>query len=148
MITGRYYLHTNGSLIYKREFDDTMADLRESDFVRHIWPMDTSDREGAWRICIEALALGASALRVKELAEKWQCNDEDASVYAERVGCRLERDGNQWHAFRSDFVNIQESPSGFGSTCLEAMAELCKALGFKASKMWGSSFFHLLKVTL
>jgi hypothetical protein len=80
-------------------------------------------------------------------SRKWRCNDADAPIYAERVGCRLERDGNQWHACRFDFVNIQESPSGFGSTCLEAMAELCKGLGFKASKMWGQTFSGLLKVT-
>ena len=46
---GWYYLHQNGSLIYKREFDDTVADLRESDLVRAIWPMDPADREGAGR---------------------------------------------------------------------------------------------------
>jgi hypothetical protein len=47
-IQGWYYLHTNGSLIYKRDFDGTVADFRDSDFVRAFWPLDPSDREGPW----------------------------------------------------------------------------------------------------
>jgi hypothetical protein len=141
---GWYYLHQNGSLIYKREFDDTVADLRESDFVRAIWPMDPADREGAWRICIEGLAAGADPARVKELAAKWKCDDEDAAVYADRVGCDLCMDGNMWCAVDRHFINLQESPAGFGVTALEAMAELCNELGYKPSKMWGAKFSDLL----
>jgi hypothetical protein len=88
-IEGWYYLHTNGELIYKRDLDGAVADLRESDFVRHFWPCDPTDREGAWNILVEALALGASPSRVNELAIKWQCNDEDALVYAERLQIKL-----------------------------------------------------------
>lgn len=145
MIEGWYYLHTNGDLIYKRDLDGTVADLRESDFVRHFWPLDTTDREGAWNICVEAAALGAKPERVAELEAKWGINDEDAQHYAKRVGCKLVRDGNAWCATRTDFVNLQESPSGFGDKCREAMTELCKELGFKASKMWGHSFKSLLE---
>ena len=144
-IIGWYYLHTNGSLIYKRELGDTVADLRESPFVRGIWPLDTENRENAWRICVEGLASGANPERVKELAEKWQCDDNDAEIYAGQVGVVLGTDGNQKTATRRDFKDLQESPCGFGDTNLEAMADLCKQLGFKPSKMWGSTFGDLLK---
>jgi hypothetical protein len=49
-LQGWYYLHTNGSLIYKRELGGTAADIRESDFARAMWPLDPADRAGAWRI--------------------------------------------------------------------------------------------------
>jgi hypothetical protein len=143
---GWYYLHTNGELIFKRELGGTAADIRESDFARGLWPCDPEDREGAWRILVEALAAGANPTRVLELADKWRCDDEDAQVYAERVGVFLIRDGNQWCATRKDFINLQESKAGFGITCLAAMAALCKELGYKPSKIWGATFKDLLKV--
>lgn len=143
-IQGWYYLHTNGSVIYKRELGGTAADIRESDFARCMWPFDPSDREGAWRICIEALALGADAARVRQLADLWHCNDEDAEVYAARSGCDLTLDGNKWCATAFDFVDLQASPAGFGATKLEAMAGLCKELGFKGGKIWQTSFADLL----
>lgn len=147
-IIGGYYLHLNGDLIYKRDLGSTAADIRESDFARALWPVDPSSRtvfDDAWTMLVEALSAGASSGRVKELADKWGCNDDDAQIYAQHVGCSLERDGNFWCATRLDFKNIQESPCGFGETCLEAMAELAKALGYKPSKMWGHSFPGLLR---
>ena len=75
---GWYYLHTNGDLIYKRDLDGTASDIRESTFARGLWPMDPSDRSGAWRILVESLAAEANPVRVKELADKWECNDADA----------------------------------------------------------------------
>lgn len=141
---GWYYLHTNGELIYKRELGGTAADIRESPFARAMWPCDPEDREGAWRILVEALALGCSLARIRELADKWGCTDEDARVYAERVGCNLFPDGNAWCATRTDFEDLQSSPAGFGDTCLEAMAELCKELGFKGGKTWNAAFADLL----
>jgi len=83
--------------------------------------------------------------RINELAEKWGCSDGDADIYAERIGINLFLDGNAWGAARKDFVNLQESPSGFGNTKLEAMAELCKELGYKPSKMWGATFHDLVR---
>jgi len=145
MIEGWYYLHTNGELIYKRELGGTAADIRESDFAKGLWPMDPSDREGAWNICVEGLAAGANLSRVKELAAKWGCNDDDARIYAEYIGCVLGEDGSQKTATRKDFENLQVSPVGFGDTYLEAMAALCKELGFRPSKMWGNKFSDLLK---
>jgi len=142
-IHGWYYLHTNGSLIYKRDYDGAAADIRESDFARMLWPMNPADRAGAWRILVEATALGANADRVRELAEKWKCDDGDAATYADYLGLRLYMDGSAWCATLGDFIDLQSSPAGFGNTPLEAMAALCSELGFKASKMWGRSFADL-----
>lgn len=144
-IIGWYYLHTDGSLIFKRDFDGVAADIRESDFARCMWPMDPSDREGAWNICVEGLALGANPARVAELAVKWGCDDDDADHYAARLGVRLDRDGDKWCATGPGFENLQESPAGFGDTKLEAMAGLAKDIGVPAGKMWRTTFADLLK---
>ncbi len=144
MIIGYYYLHTNGELIFKHG-TDCVADIRESDFARACWPIDPTDRANGWSLLVEALSVGAKPERVKELAEKWHCNDEDADHYAGLVGCKLTLDGNSWCATRKDFTNLQESPAGFGDTKLQAMSELCKELGYKACKIWGSSFEELLR---
>jgi hypothetical protein len=148
MIQGYYYLHTNGDLIYKRELGDTAADLRESDFVRGFWPCDPEDRAMAWNSLVEALASGADKPRIIELAKKWGCNDEDAGNYATYAldkAVLLSEDGNQKVATRSDFENLQLSPAGFGNTYLEAMAALCKELGYHPAKMWGADFGMLLR---
>ncbi len=147
-IDGYYYLHTNGSLIWKRYLDDgQVADFRESDFVKMFWPLDTESRYDAWRICVEALALGADPSRVKELADKWQCNDNDAQKFADHFGVELFMDGDKWCATRSDFQDPQQSPAGFGNTCLEAMAELLKDVGFRPSKTWGHTIKDVLQVS-
>lgn len=36
----------------------------------------------------------------------------------------IKMDGNQWCATWPDFINLQESPAGFGDTPAEAIAEL------------------------
>jgi hypothetical protein len=143
---GWYYLHENGDLIYKPEHGGTAADIRDSDFARGLWPMDPTDRAGAWRILVEGLAAGANAQRVKALADKWGCDDEDGMIYADRVGALIQKDGSQWMASRKDFVNVQESVVGFGASVYEALAELAKGLGYRPSKMWGATFPDLLKV--
>ncbi len=143
-ITGYYYLHINGELVYKTNHAYLVSDLRDSDFVKVLWPIDPTDRESAWTILVEALAAGANAARIQELAAKWQCDDSDALVYAGRAGAMVTRDGNAWCATRRDFVNLQESPAGFGSTALEAMAALCKELGYRPAKMWGVTFKSVL----
>lgn len=143
---GYYYLHRESrDLIYKRDLGDTVADLRESDFVVAIWPF-SPDRECGWSMLVEALAAGANKERVQSLAAKWGFNNEDAKNYAEAVGCCVATDSHpdDWFATRPDFKNIQESPNGWGSSALEAMAELAKELGYKPSKMWGHTFKSLL----
>lgn len=144
-LIGWYYLHTNGSLIYKRELGDTAADIRESDFARAMWPVDDRDRETAWNILVEALALGANKDRIEELAVKWGCTNDDAIHYANRVGCVLGKDEYKYMAGRKDFVDLNESPAGYGKTVLEAMADLCKRLGYTGGKMWNAGFKDLLK---
>lgn len=145
-IQGWYYLHENGDLIYKRDLDGTAADIRDSDFARCMWPMDPSDRAGAWDIAIEGLALGARPARVKELAGKWGLTDADADEYARRAGITLELDGNAWCATGPGFEDLQQSPAGFGATKLEAMAELAKALEIRVGKMWRQTFRDRLRV--
>lgn len=143
-ILGWYYLHTSGDLIYKHNLGETVADIRESNFAKAMWPFDPQDRSGAWRILVEAKSIGASESRIKALAEQWGCNDADAAIYAEHVGCRVYRDGDAWCATCLNFIDLQVSPAGFGSTALEAMAVLCKELGFVGGKMWNATFADLL----
>lgn len=140
---GWYYLHENGSLIYKPEHDGTAADIRDSGLARCMWPMDPTDRMGAWNILVEGLALRANEARVIELAEKWGCDDADADVYADRLGVTLELDGNAWFAKLQNFQNLQESPVGFGESKLHALADLARDLGLRGGKMWRTTFADL-----
>lgn len=143
---GYYYLHTNGELIYKRALDGIEADFRESDFVRMFWPCGTTNRQDAWTILVEASALNANPQRISELTKKWGCSDDDARIYADRIKAKVFKDGDKFCATRRDFINIQESPCGFGDTILQALSELARALGFakKHGKTWGASFEDLL----
>lgn len=145
-VTGYYYLHENGTLIHKVYLDDgQVADFRESDLVKMYWVIDPDDRMTAWNLLVEASALGAEPENIDRLARLWGCNDHDALVYAGFIGCRVYMDGNMWCATRSDCIDLQASKAGFGKTALAAMAELAKALGYRAQKTWGASFPDLLK---
>ena len=117
---GFYYLHTNGSLIWKRFRPDT------GDFVKRIWAVDSSDRMSVWVIAVEALALGALRSRIMELRDKWGLSDEDAQEFANRAKLKLFKDGDQWCVANHDFVNLQESQAGFGETALDALAAFAK----------------------
>lgn len=141
-ITGYYYLHENKQLIYKNS-SDAIIDIRDSDLCHSAWGWDGT-RQTAWQILVEALSLGANKGRVSELAEKWECNNADAHNYAELIGIQLGEDGDQKTAHRYDFVNLQESPCGFGCDYLEAMADLCMQLEFKGGKMWNNTFQNLV----
>ena len=138
-----YYLHENGELIAKVRMEGIEADFRESPFVKMFWFIDTEDRETAWTLLVEALAAGAKKERVMDLAAKWKCDDEDADIYADRIGVGIVRDGKSWCAHLKDFVNLQESPAGFGDTKLEALADLATNLDYVPQKMWGRSFKEL-----
>lgn len=142
---GWYYLHENGDLIYKPS-PDAIVDIRDSDFAVCSWPIDVSSRLSAWELLVESLALGACKDRINELADKWHCNDQDADKFASVVGVEIERDGDQWCAHKSDFINLQESPAGFGNNKLEALADLAKELGLMGGHMWRSTFSDLVKV--
>jgi len=75
-----YYLHTNGSLIFKRFTPED-----DSPFVKKVWRIDPADRETAYIVLLEALALGANKQRIKELAAKWGCTAEDLKIAKDRV---------------------------------------------------------------
>ena len=143
-IIGWYYHHTNNELIFKRDSPGQDADIRESDFATSMWMWD-GQRPTAWRILVEALSLGVDIRRIKELAELWDCDDADAVNYGMYAGIDFGEDGNMKTASRKDFTNLAEHPMGFGETRLEAMADLCKQLGFKGGKMWQTTFEDLLK---
>ena len=145
-ILGYYYLHTNHSLIWKKSMDgDEVADFRESPFVVQFWPLDPQDRSTAWRILVEALALGADEQRIEELADLWACDDIDAQRYAEHIGVELKPDGSAWCAMQIGATNIQEFSAGFSEkSALHALAELCRDLGYQAQKTWGATFSDLV----
>jgi len=143
MIQGYYYLHENKELIYKRG-SDAIVDIRESDLCISAWAFD-EQRKTAWQILVEALSLNANKERIFELARKWGCDDEDALIYAKYLNINLEIDGSMKTATCKNFVNLQESPCGFGETYLEALADLCKQLGFKGGKLWNKTFEDLVK---
>lgn len=143
MIQGWYYLHENKELIYKNS-PDAIIDIRDSDLCSAAWAWD-GERPTAWQILVEALSLGANIERINQLAEKWGCTDLDSLNYANYLGILIGEDGNMKKATMKDFTNIQESPIGFGSTYLEAMAELAKELGYKGGKRWHTTFSDLIK---
>lgn len=146
---GYYYLHKNGDLIYKHFDEGRVSDFRDSDFVVFFWPCYLTERAGCWQILVEASSLGASKKRINELAEKWGCNDDDALIYAERIGVNLFKDVAHWCATRLDFKDIQNDQCGFGATCLDALVELCKDLKFAPCKLnWHHSFSELVKKEL
>ena len=126
---GWYYLHENGDLIWKK----FQPEMEAGGFVRAVWRCgDADDRGRAWLIAIEALAMGARRERIDELAAKWGLTDADAQEFVKRSKAgdhpafRLFRDGDQWCATFYDFVNVQESQAGFGSTALAAFAALAR----------------------
>ena len=71
-----YYLHTNGSLIFKPHGDP--IDFDDSDLVKAYWHCNIQDRSSAWKILLEALALGAKESEVTRLANKWKCDYNDS----------------------------------------------------------------------
>lgn len=143
---GWYYLHVNGQLIFKQDLDGTVADLRESDLVVNFWPVDPAKRGDAWQILVESLCLGGNRERINELATKWKCTDLDAMNYAKYVGFNLYKYEDMYIAQQFNFRNPMESPMGSGVTALDAMAELCKELGYQANKTWGAHFSDLVVV--
>lgn len=84
-IEGFYYLHENGSLIYKRALPGTAEDLSDSTFVRAWWPCDPTERQSAWTIVLESLARGAAVDRVRELASRWSCDARDFTEFLRRT---------------------------------------------------------------
>ena len=101
---GWYYLHTNGSLIFKRFEPES-----DSTFVKRVWSVDITDRLSAWTILIESLALGADKARVKELAQKWRCDVKDLVQFMCRANqpTRIQSDG--LGIFLSDILDLDSN---------------------------------------
>lgn len=132
-----YYLHVNGSLIYKHlDVVDTF-DFIESPFVRTYWLLNTERRETAWEMLIEAKSLGANEERILELKNTWKCNDEDALKYLERLPqIKYENEETKSVSFKD--------VTGKGTDFLEALSDLCTKLGFRCQKPIIITFHHLL----
>ena len=85
-MSGYYYLHENGSLIYKPSIAvESDPDYFKSPFVKKYWKLEETDRGNAWVIILEALALGANIDRVKELLAKWSMSFEDSIKMITRI---------------------------------------------------------------
>lgn len=141
-IQGWYYLHENKELIYKPN-PDAITGIRESDLCHSAWTWDGT-RQSAWAILVESLSLGAKKERIDELAKTWGCDDKDAISYAQWLGIELGEDGSSKFARCQDFINLQESPCGFGDIYLEAMSDLAKQLGYVGGTMWNATFKDLI----
>lgn len=135
-----YYLHVNGQLIVK-PYADAIVDIRESDLAVMGWPILPERRENAWRILIEAGALGALPEQIEGLAERWGCDNRDAVELGARYGIQFStRDGLVEARPRAKDV------VGTGHTPLWAMVDLCKKLNYVPSKLgWGATFLELVK---
>ena len=126
-VDGYCYLHINGDLIYKPAIAvDDDPDYFDSSFVRKFWPITLLDRGDAYTLLLDAQAMGAKQDHIQKLKTKWNITEEDTQVYADRIGFMLSMDGDKWFARCPDFVNVQESPAGFGSTRWDALVELCR----------------------
>jgi hypothetical protein len=79
-MTGTYYLHTNGDLIFK-----IIPPEPDSDFVVRVWPIDTDNRATAWTIILEAMVLGCRLERAKRLVEIWKCDKRDLVEFIMRT---------------------------------------------------------------
>jgi len=143
-----YYLAGDGSLLCSNDLAKLQEDFRYGD-IQAYWFLDTEYRETAWRLLVEAVALGADMGQVRELAALWGCTDEDADIYAKKISVELQIDGNAWCATPPGFVNPAESSIGYGDTKLEALASLATDMGFvKPCKVWGAHFDDLLGAAL
>lgn len=143
-ITGYYYLHENGELIYKPYHEERVADFMESPFVKMFWGFNSADRSSAWSLLIEASIAGAKKERIKELACKWGCDDADADNFAKYFNLQLSIDGNMKCVTPAGFINLGEDPAGFGIDYLSAFIDLAKNMGYKPQKIWGRSFREIL----
>lgn len=138
MIEGWYYLHENGELIYKKD-PDAIEDIRDSDLCIAAWAWD-GQRSTAWSVLVEALALDANKQKVEELAIKWKCDNEDAVNYAKYMGLDIGMDGDAFFARSLNaFVDLQQSPCGFGENYLAAFADFAKQIGYAGGKTWGAT---------
>jgi len=75
-----YYLYTNGDLISKSPTtvgDDPGVYLDDPN-IKKVWKLNMNDRGSLWSFALEALANGAKAKRVHQLAILWGLTIEDS----------------------------------------------------------------------
>lgn len=131
-MSGVFYLHENREIIYKHGY--TWADL-DHEFVRSVWPVgDPATKMDLWTIAVEAGAMGVPF-------EGYDFSDDDALIYAGRVGCGLFQEGSRWVATRRDYC----TPVGIGDSGLSALAGLCRALEFNGRWVFSDSFLELVR---
>jgi len=81
-----YYLHTNGDLIGKNPVVvDSDSSYFDSPFVRKVWKIDVNNRGDAWGMILDALAIGCSIERAKELSVRWNLTYEDSIEMLKRT---------------------------------------------------------------
>lgn len=145
-IKGYVCMKQNGDLDYIFKSKISEDDLINHNSIKMYWEYSHEDIADSWDILIEAIAVEANEKEIKMLSNAWGLDDKEAQTYAKLRKIKLFKDGNQWCATKSNFKDLQSSPSGFGDTCLDAIGELCKNLGFKVSKSKGRvRFVDLLK---
>jgi len=82
---GYYYLHTEGNLIFKPAIIADDPHYFDSPFVKKVWCLDKTDRLCAWKIVLEALSMGCSISRARELAGKWKLTFDDSIELLKRT---------------------------------------------------------------
>lgn len=143
-LSGFYYLHVEGALIF-RGFDEWREeDLNKSDLVQYYWHFHQANRADAWRICIEATVAGVHPDRVRVLTELWNIrkNDySDANNYAEYLRIDLIKNLRE-----GDFTASvpRTGTMGRGATKFEALVALCKRVGWRPVK-GGKSFEQMIR---
>lgn len=105
---GYYYLHTNGSMIYKNAFAvESDPNYFDSDFVKKYWRFNSESRRDAWTMVLEGLALGMDRTRARELVDKWGLTFDDCMEMLSRVQpTALMKDGIL--IFAKEFLNQDE----------------------------------------
>jgi hypothetical protein len=81
MNEGLYYLHKETKDLIFKKFEPE----NDSPFVQKTWALNTSNREDAWTIVLEALALGVKIERAVELSRKWGLTFEDSVEMLKRL---------------------------------------------------------------
>lgn len=117
---GYYYLHTNGSLHFKK----FCPEIEDGGFVRMVWPIVLSDRGNAWVIIVEAGALGADKSRIAELAEKWGLDNDDAFKWARVCGLNLWIVSDGYEVEHPG--DLPEAHRGHGKSALDAFIDYAR----------------------
>lgn len=122
---GYYYLHTNGTLIYKPYIDDMQVnDFTESPFCKKYWTMYDNSRMTVWNILIDAAVNGASIQHILDKAEKFKCDNDDALIYADKSDISL-----SVHKYDLDVWTAEKhGKTGAGLTAIESIIDLKRAL--------------------